>query len=350
VTDSVVKNNIILRRKQWSHTNGAHDFEIGSPNLPLLKQLARTLFCLSEVKKWLKNSDVKSSIMIYSTYLPYLLAVKYIPQNTKITLIVTDLPEYYDLTVSSNIIKSILRSIYNRLIYSLLERVDSFVILTGHMKEPLNIGDRPSVVIEGLVSDDCNTQFTDAGVIGLNKKTILYTGTLNYKFGIRNLLEAFTHIKDNNYRLWICGSGEAFKEIISMSKIDDRIKYFGYVTKDEVFKLQQQATLLINPRTNDGEYTRYSFPSKTLEYMLSGKPVLMYKLDGIPDDYDQFLYYFGSNQVNDITKKIVEICEKPQHELDELGQKARKFVLENKNNRIQAKKIIDMMNTSEKLV
>jgi hypothetical protein len=39
----------------------------------------------------------------------------------------------------------------------------------------------------------------------------------------------------------------------------------------------------------------------------------------------------------------MEICEQPQSELDDFGQKARKFVLENKNSEVQAKKIIDMI-------
>lgn len=333
--------DIILRTKRWSHSPGAHDLEIGSPNLPLLKQAIRTILCKNAVKEWIENAGDNNRIIVYSTYLPYLLAVKKLPINIKMTLIVTDLPEYYDLTDSSNTIMKSIRAIYNRLIYASLKRIDSFVILTEQMKVPLNIGERPYIVIEGLVDGGYNTQFTE---VELNKKIILYTGALNYRFGIGNLLEAFKSIDNKDYQLWICGSGEAVEEIISMSKVDNRVKYFGYVTKNEINKLQQQATLLINPRTNEGEYTKYSFPSKTMEYMLSGKPVLMYKLDGVPDEYDQYLNYINGSEPKDIADRLMEICEKPQSELDDFGQKAREFVLENKNSEVQAKKIIDMLN------
>jgi len=77
--------------------------------------------------------------------------------------------------------------------------------------------------------------------------------------------------------------------------------------------------------------------------MLSGKPVLMYKLDSIPDEYDPYLYYVEGNLSSDIANKIIEICEKPQSELDSFGLKARQFVLENKNSQVQAKKIVDMI-------
>lgn len=334
-------NDIILRTKRWSHSQGANDLEIGSVNLPLLKQISRAISCKKAINKWLTDGGDDNGIIIYSTYWPFLQAVKYIPANVKITLIVTDLPEYYDLTASSNQIKKSLRAIYNHFVYASLRRIDCFVILTEYMKEPLGSGERPYIVIEGLVGDDHSTHYTE--VHEAIEKVILYTGTLNYKFGIVNLLEAFRFIEKEDYELWICGSGEAENEIISMSKVDNRIKYFGYVSKNEIYELQQKATLLINPRTNDGEYTMYSFPSKTMEYMLSGKPVLMYKLDGVPDEYDQYLYYINGSEPRDIADIIMEVCEKPQGELDDFGQKAREFVLENKNSEVQAKKIIDMI-------
>lgn len=99
----------------------------------------------------------------------------------------------------------------------------------------------------------------------------------------------------------------------------------------------------MNPRTNDGEYTKYSFPSKTMEYLLSGKLVLMYKLDGVQDEYDQCLYYINGNDPKDIAHRIMEVCEKSQSKLDDFGEKAKQFVLENKNSVVQAKKIIDMI-------
>ena len=41
------------------------------------------------------------------------------------------------------------------------------------------------------------------------------------------MIDGFRLIKKTNYELWICGSGEAEKEIINASKIDKRIKYLA---------------------------------------------------------------------------------------------------------------------------
>ena len=333
--------DIILPEKKWTHSPGANNLEIGSLNLPFLKQIKRTIACKKALNKWLKDTGDEKSIIIYTPYLPFLYAVKSVPNNVNVTLIVTDIPEFYDLTASNNPIKRSLRVMYNRLIYASLERIDSFVLLTEQMKKPLNVGNKTYVVVEGLIDNDPSTYHNK--VENINKKIILYTGTLNFKFGITNLIDGFKLIDKKDYELWICGAGEAEGKIINASNSDDRIKYLGYVSKNEIHELQQKATILINPRTNDGEYTKYSFPSKTMEYMLSGRPVLMHKLDGIPDEYDQYLYYINGNQPKDIANRIMEVCERPQSELDEFGEKARRFVLENKNCIVQAKKIIQMI-------
>ena len=340
-------NDLMLKTKKWSHLQNANDLEIGSINVVFLKQIKRTISCKMAIKKWLKNNhDNDKSIIIYSTYLPFLQAIKKLPDDVNITLIVTDIPEYYDLDASNSWIKKLLRLINNNFIYKSLKRIDNFVILTEQMKELLSIGKRPYIVIEGLVDSDniitCNNEGAK-----VNKKIILYTGTLNFKFGIMDLINGFSVIDKTQYELWICGSGEAEKEIINRVKSNSKIKFLGYITKKEIYDLQKKATVLINPRTNYGEYTKYSFPSKTMEYMLSGTPVLMYKLDGIPDEYDPYLYYINGNQPKNFANRIMEICEKPQSELDDFGKKARQFVLENKNCMVQAKKIIDMINETK---
>jgi glycosyltransferase involved in cell wall biosynthesis len=337
---------LLIQGGKWNHRGGASDLEIGYVNLPLLKQYLRFNESINYIEKWLANHQCDNNVVIlYSLYSPFLKAIEVIKKKYKesiyICLVVPDLPLHYGIQSSLISVRGIIERFDGYKKLNMLNCVDSFVLLTEQMKEPLKIGSKPYVVIEGIARSEVRCLRDNHEDL---KKSVLYTGTLNYEFGIANLLKAFEQIEGNYYELWICGSGEAEKEIIAMSKVDQRIKYFGYVSKKEIYELQQQATLLINPRTNEGEYTKYSFPSKTMEYMLSGKPVLMYKLDGIPDEYDQYLYYINGSEPKDIADRIMEICKQPQSELDDFGQKARKFVLENKNSEVQAKKIIDMLN------
>lgn len=325
---------LILPTRKWSY-NGSDNTEVGCINLPFIKQIIRT----NKIKNIIKEYNDKNIIM-YSTYLPFLKAVKSLDSSYNVTLIVTDLPEFYDLA-STNPVKKMLRAIYNKMVYKYLERIDSYVLLTEYMKDPLCVGEKPYVVVEGIT----NSTYDIPDINKKNdKKVILYTGTLHYRFGIKYLLDAFSEISDKDYELWICGSGETENEIRLLCEKDDRIRFFGYKSKSEVLSMQQQATILINPRQDKGEYTKYSFPSKTIEYMQSGTPVLMYKLSGIPDKYDDYLYYIDPDlDVLGLKNRIVELCEIPQDELMLFGLKAKEFVEKNMSGQTQAKKILEMI-------
>ena len=175
------------------------------------------------------------------------------------------------------------------------------------------------------------------------EKIILYTGTLALRYGVLNLLEAFSRIKDENYRLWICGKGEGENEIKKRSQKDSRIKYFGQVLTDVVRRMQTEATVLINPRTNEGEYTKYSFPSKIIEYFASGTPTIMYKLNGIPEDYFDYCFTIDGETVDDLKKTIIKVCEMNNETLEAVGEKAQNFITEKKNAKFQSQKIIQML-------
>lgn len=328
--------DFILKDRKWEY-NGIVGNEIGCINLPFVKQLQRSL----KTKKILKKvADKDTEIIIYSAYMPFLRATYKLPKSIKITAVITDLPEFYDLGKTTEIRKK-LRERQNRMIYKYLNRIDRFVVLTKQMCEPLKIGNRPWICVEGI----CNTDNTSNSVSSNKIKAILYSGTLHYKYGIKNLLEAFEKIDSKDTELWICGGGEAESEIKKLAVKDSRIKFFGFCTQEKVAELRAEAAVLVNPRTNEGEYTKYSFPSKTIEYMASGKPIAMFKLDGIPDEYDEYLNYFSDNSPKAIGELLLEIC------LDNTGYYKNKailgadFVRKNKNGIVQAEKILKLITT-----
>lgn len=97
-----------------------------------------------------------------------------------------------------------------------------------------------------------------------------------------NLIDAFQQIKDPNYELRICGVGDSEDAIKAAAQKDERIHFWGKLPREQVLEWQSKATVLVNPRQNNEEFTKYSFPSKTMEYLSSGVPLVAYKLDGIP--------------------------------------------------------------------
>lgn len=344
----------VYRHHHFSHVEGAKDFAIGFLNFKGLEIYHRMFKLFSPVKQWIKKNRVDQepiTIFVYSAQAQFLNTIKkikdYAPE-VQVCLIVPDLPEYF--TVTNH--RTFARYFYDKfmkeklleIIYSNMKFVDSFVVLTDYMKEPLKIDQRPYVVVEGIVSQtklDVNSSETKHGEA--SQRFVLYTGTLAIKYGIMDLVTEFRRIKDHTIQLVICGDGDARETIEEIALEDQRIQYKGVLKHKDIIQLQKKATLVVNPRKNNEAYTKYSFPSKTMEYMQSGRPVLMYRLDGIPETYDPYLYYFDQWPQKEMHEVIQDLCNKTPQELTAFGEKARSFVLQNKNAQVQGKRIIEMI-------
>ena len=119
---------------------------------------------------------------------------------------------------------------------------------------------------------------------------IVYAGGLQTVFGIGKFIDSFVENKDTRLKLTICGAGDEENHIRKMAEVDDRINFMGQLSPYEVSKVLTEADILINTRVNDSDYTKYSFPSKNIEYLLTGKRVVACMLDGMPNHYRDYIY------------------------------------------------------------
>ena len=147
----------------------------------------------------------------------------------------------------------------------------------------------------------------------------------------------------NYLKLLICGFGQAEERIKLFMESDSRILFLGRIDRSDAISLQRKATILVNPRQNNEEFTKYSFPSKTMEYLASGVPLVAYKLDGIPDEYDKYINYVPDNSSEALALTLSELLKISDDERTQKGLEAKDFVLKNKNRKVQAKKILDFI-------
>lgn len=334
---------LFIKTEKFNLNKNSNNVNVGFINFIGIDRISRYYNMTPYINEWIYKNNSKKLVILYALTSRNINIIKHIKKiNPEVLtcIIVPDLPEYMRIGVKTNKIYSIMKELNQNNIYNNTKYVDHFVLITEEMKNKINLNNNYTV-IEGMVgyNDDYDNLVE---IVNQDEyyKVILYTGGLNEKYGVVDLVESFTQIKDKKYRLIICGSGNLEEYVKQKSKNDDRIIYKGQVEHKQVLKLQKNATVLVNPRKNDNEYTKYSFPSKNLEYLLSGKPVIAYRLDGIPKEYESVICYVNEDNKYGLRDKIIEICEKTNEERDYIGEKGRKFVLERKNNKIQIKRLI----------
>lgn len=159
-----------------------------------------------------------------------------------------------------------MKKIENIVARSLLKSVDGYVLFTEQMQEYFSEFNKPYTVVEGVYRDKYPLTPTT------KKHFIMHAGSLHYNIGIEELISAFEQISDQTEELWFFGSGAMDEYIKEKAKYNKRIKHMGFVDPQQLFEYEKQATLLVNVRDPQAEYTKYSFPSKTFEYMASGTP------------------------------------------------------------------------------
>ncbi|EHL68896.1 hypothetical protein HMPREF1014_04368 [Bacillus sp. 7_6_55CFAA_CT2] len=235
-------------------------------------------------------------------------------------------------------IKKNVLSTYKRLVDYIEQNYDGYVLFTEPMNKKVNLSGKPYIVLEGIFNNDLDLSPLP------KSKAIMYAGTLAFEYGVKNILDAFEQIEDNELELWLFGDGDMREYIENLAIKDKRVKYFGFKSRAEVFEYEKRATLLVNARNPVDQYTMYSFPSKTFEYMVSGTPFLTTRLKGIPQEYDKYIYSINDSDINLIKKEIETILLIPDEEINKLTQDARLFILENKNSKVQGKKVLDFLN------
>ncbi|WP_396186350.1 glycosyltransferase [Flavobacterium sp.] len=331
---------LFFKQTVFSHNGKSNDYCLGFVNIPYFKLISKKNSLLKHLKKQLVPS-ADTTLIIYNLHSPFLKAameLKKTRKNLKICLVVPDLPQF--MSENNNPIYLFLKRIDKNLLNKYLEYVDSFVLLNESMVHELKVKNRPWVLIEGIYKSENEIKIQVKKEV---YKTILYTGNIDERYGIKTLVDAFGLIKNPNYRLWIRGSGSSLSYVKNAAMNDSRIIYFDQMSKDELIALQKKATILINPVSSSQEFTKCFFPSKTMDYMASCTPTLMTRLQGVPNEYYNYVYTIEDEDANGIKNAILDVCNKEVEELNLFGEKAANFIFENKNHLIQVKKIYEML-------
>ena len=329
----------------FQHTDKyrADDINVHCCNVFGIKRFINIFYFKKYIRKWAKESSQDKKVLFSYTansmFLGLAKLAKKINPEVEVACLIADIPEYSTTNTLTGF-KKMYHDYEVRKTSALYNVVDKYILLTKHMAERLGL-QAPYMVMEGIATQ---TEVSDSTQNSENSgKYILYTGLLNKKFGIPTLLDAFCQMADKSLKLVLCGSGDAEDYIREKQRDNPNIIFKGRVDRSEALALQKNATILVNPRQNNEDFTKYSFPSKNLEYLSSGVPMVAYKLDGIPDEYDDYIIYPCDDSSETLCEVLTRLSEKSDEERRALGERAKNFVSEYKNKKQQTKRIVDFL-------
>lgn len=331
-----INHNVIS--KLWNHESDEQEENATfhyykTLNLPVLRQIMIFGGAFTNVLKMRKKECTFAICDCLNIANAYGITLACKLRKIPIIAIVTDLPDMMKSGKAVSIINN-----------KLLGMMDGFVFLTEQMNARINKKRKPYIVLEGHVDAELQMPNSDQRFEEVSgKKVIIYAGSIHKLYGVQNLVEGFLKADIPNTELRIFGTGDYRDELIQSTMQHENIQYMGIRSNSEVVRHEQQAALLVNPRPTAPEYTKYSFPSKNMEYMVSGTPLLTTKLSGMPKEYYPYVYLLDDETPDGISRKLQEIFAKSLEERTQKGFEARKFVLHNKTNVMQAKKILEFV-------
>lgn len=336
-----------FRGEEWTEDDGSFHLFVDLITLPYIELLYKTKGLRRAVKKWAEqHNKEKCCVIIYGLHTPYLKCIEVLKESIKdlvITCIVPDLPEYYDFHPSR--LKKFLKGFDQKLIDRKMKKCDRFVLFADTMSEKLNLSRDKYIIMEGCVN--CDEEKARDNVKRDKKKIVLlYSGSLNHGYGIDKLLSAFELIEDDNFELKLIGSGSMVDKIKAAADRDKRIKYMGFVSNREKLKCyQREADILLSMIPPENIATKYCFPSKLFEYMITGNPTVAFRLRGIEDEYYEYIIPFDDESSEGIAHTIKKIASLSAEERTEIGIMSKNFIINNKNHYVQGGRVFDYATT-----
>ncbi|MDP1574196.1 MAG: glycosyltransferase family 4 protein [Coxiellaceae bacterium] len=152
----------------------------------------------------------------------------------------------------------------------------------------------------------------------------LFVGRLLDFKGIRELISAMKLIQDERAKLWIVGSGELMHEVQQSALSTRKIKYFGRITGDDLWKIYNAADVFVLPSHAE------AWGLVVNEAMASRKPVIVTEGVGCVDD----LVRHGQEGLIIQPKQVDSLCNAMYFMLE--NNEKRKIMAENASRHISS--------------
>lgn len=262
---------------------GIEGLMLGFINVLVLKHITRLFSCLVRLPFEIRRRRI-DWIVLHGVHTPFLLfGLLARVFGVRLLVMLTDLPGV--VLPTDGIITRVLKRLDRTFIHWLVRRADGYMCLSPAMIESFNLSN-PNICFPGILSAEFQMAVLETERTGppkhVNGWTIVYAGGLTSAYGVDALIEAVESIDSPDVRLVLYGRGDQEQKIRDLANQDDRFSYGRYVGDDELVPALLAADVLVNPRPPGRLFAILSFPSKLIEYLATGRPVLSTRIASIP--------------------------------------------------------------------
>ncbi|GHH98661.1 glycosyltransferase [Neobacillus kokaensis] len=334
-------NNFWIRKRKINISPNIKAQTINFVNLPIIKQLWQIVTVFLSARIYVKNNQ-GCKILTFNAFpaigVPILLISKL--YNCETISILADLP--ID-TIKRNPINRLFRLFMDKVTIISIKAFDKIIALNRNAIKEF-APNKPNIIIDGgFPLESINLNKFERLYESTGEKILLFAGTLVDYNGIKMLIEAMRYVSDKNVVLHIYGTGPLLNFVKQKADINSNIRYMGNITNSEMLLLQKQVYFLVNPRPVNDPISLVTFPSKILEYMLSGTPILSTKLNGFTEDYLKFINIINDTDSAAMGQSINNALKISYDKLMKRAESGLEFVLENKSWETQCQKIYNFL-------
>lgn len=314
---------------------------LGFVNAVVFKHVTRVFACL--LFGWREISRHRAQfIVVHGVHSPFLwFSIFLRRRDRKVVVVITDPPGV--VLVRDGVFVRFLKRLDRSVVRSALSRVDGVVALTQALIDDFSPM-LPAVVLPGFM----DRHLEQSSMPSYSERPIFeiaYAGGLFEQYGVGRLLDAVRNVRGINVRLTIYGKGDLESSVRKVAECDSRVRYGGVVTPKELVALLQSSDLLVNPRPSNQDFVKHSFPSKLIEYMALGVPVLTTRLPGIPNGYLEQMYIIDDESVGGLVKSIESVAALPLCDRVLRAESAREFVFHAASESAQGESLVRFLNS-----
>jgi glycosyltransferase involved in cell wall biosynthesis len=170
-------------------------------------------------------------------------------------------------------------------------------------------------------------------------RVLLYAGAMSAVGGALHAVEAFHHVTAEDVELWICGHG-GHGAIQQTTARDPRVRLLGMLNDVQLHQALARADVFINPRPPGLAENRSNFPSKVLEYLRWGQPVVSTWTDGLAPEYADVLTVVNGVAPRVLAAGMERALASSTERRAELAAKVAEFLIRRRLWSLQAERLL----------